>query len=404
MLNWRDFTPLTIELLAKTAKNAGLRLEELYERLTAQGFNLEGIKEEVGITWHSEKGSKKLFEHLKKVFELSNINENERYVLANLSILPSVLIPKSDVKEWLSLESLEDVNALSCKGWLREAGLNVLMHQVVQEVARREMQPDIGMCESLVVWLAGVLHYEPHENPLDRKSYVVFAESVLKYLGHTDDSAIALLSNNVSMIYQAMGDMGKALECQKKALEIREKVLDKNHPDLAALYNNLSGIYKDMGDIKKALEYQKKALEIRKKVFDKNHPDLAQSYNNASMIYRDMGDREKALEYQKKALVIRKKVLDKNHPSLAGSYNNLSMIYQDLGEMRKALEYQKKALEVNEKILDSNHPNLASSYNNLSSIYKAMGDMEKAFEYQNKALEIREKVLDKNHPDLAVLS
>ena len=104
---------LTIELLAKTAKNAGLRLEELYERLIVQGFNLEGIKEEVGITWHSEKGSKKLFEHLKKVFDLSNINENEKYILANLSILPSVLIPKSDVKEWLKLESLEDVNALS---------------------------------------------------------------------------------------------------------------------------------------------------------------------------------------------------------------------------------------------------------------------------------------------------
>ena len=59
------------------------------------------------------------------------------------------------------------------KGWLREDGLNVLMHQVVQEVVRREMQPDIGTCKSLVVGLAGVLYYEPHENPLDRKSYVV---------------------------------------------------------------------------------------------------------------------------------------------------------------------------------------------------------------------------------------
>ena len=135
------------------------------------------------------------------------------------------------------------MNALSCKGWLREAGLNVLMHQVVQEVARREMQPDIGMCENLVVWLAGVLHYEPHENPLDRKSYVVFAESVLKYLGHTDDSAIALLSNNLSSIYQAMGDLNKALEYQVKAVEVYEKVLDKNHPDVAMSYNNLSTIY-----------------------------------------------------------------------------------------------------------------------------------------------------------------
>ena len=152
---------------------------------------------------------------------MSNINENEKYILTNLSILPSTLIPKNDVKKWLKLESLEDVNALSCKGWLRENGLNVLMHQVVQEVIRREMQPDMGTCKSLVYGLAGVLHYEPHENPLDRKGYVVFAESVLKYLNDMDGAAIATLSHNLSLIYQAMGDLNKALEYQVKAVEIR---------------------------------------------------------------------------------------------------------------------------------------------------------------------------------------
>ena len=57
-----------------------------------------------------------------------------------------------------------------------------------------------------------------------------------------------------------------------KAVEIDEKVLDKNHPYIATSYNNLSHIYQAMGDLSKALEYQLKAVEIREKVLIKIIP------------------------------------------------------------------------------------------------------------------------------------
>ena len=44
---------------------------------------------------------------------------------------------------------------------------------------------------------------------------------------------------------------------------MHEKVLDKNHPDVATSYSNLSHIYLAMGDLSKALKYQVKAVEIR---------------------------------------------------------------------------------------------------------------------------------------------
>ena len=42
-------------------------------------------------------------------------------------------------------------------------------------------------------------------------------------------------------------------------------------PMYAMSYNNLSTVYQDMGDLNKALEYQVKAIEIKEKVLDKNH-------------------------------------------------------------------------------------------------------------------------------------
>ncbi|RUM58030.1 MAG: tetratricopeptide repeat protein [Persephonella sp.] len=58
-----------------------------------------------------------------------------------------------------------------------------------------------------------------------------------------------------------------------------------------------------------------KALKIRKKELDENHPHLANSYNNLGLLYKDEGDYEKAEEFYLKALRIVEKVLGENHPN-----------------------------------------------------------------------------------------
>ena len=96
------------------------------------------------------------------------------------------------------------------------------------------------------------------------------------------------------MIYQDLrGDenLEKALEYQIKALEIREKGLDKNHPDLAASYNNLSSIYRNLrGDenLEKALVYLDKAISILKVAFPEGHKYLEVSEENKRILIDEM--------------------------------------------------------------------------------------------------------------------
>jgi len=212
----------------------------------------------------------------------------------------------------------------------------------------------------------------------------------------------AILYNNRSLMYQDLGFYKKALEFSLKAIEINEKTLPKDHPDLATSYNNISGIYKKLGKFDRALDLSLKDIEIKEKVLNENHPDLAISYNNLSGIYRKLGNLDNALNLQLKAIEINKKVLGENHPDLAISYNNLSLIYKDLKDFTKALEFSIKAIEINEKTLPQDHPDLATSYNNISLIYKDLKDFTKALEFSIKAIEINEKTLPKEHPDLAI--
>jgi tetratricopeptide (TPR) repeat protein len=207
--------------------------------------------------------------------------------------------------------------------------------------------------------------------------------------------------NNIGNVYRNMGEYSKALSSHKKAVEIDQKTLPANHPDLASSYNNIGGVYDNMGEYSKALSSHEKALEIRQKTLPENHPSLATSYNNIGGVYDNMGEYLKALLYYEKALEISRKTLPENHPSLATSYNNIGGVYDNMGEYLKALSYYETALEIRQKTLPENHPDLATSYNNIGSVYYNLSEYSKALSYYEKALEIFEQTLPANHPSLA---
>jgi tetratricopeptide (TPR) repeat protein len=101
-----------------------------------------------------------------------------------------------------------------------------------------------------------------------------------------------------------------------------------------------------MGDQPNALKYHLKALVIRKKVLDSQHPSTATSYNNIGETYRATGDHSKALEYHLKALVIWERVLGKQHPATATGYNNIGVTYGAMSDHTNAYHYAKKAFTI----------------------------------------------------------
>ncbi|CAF1475651.1 unnamed protein product [Adineta steineri] len=212
---------------------------------------------------------------------------------------------------------------------------------------------------------------------------------------------LAPLYNNIGLAYDKMGDYSKTLSYYEKALEIRQITFPSNHPDLANSYNNIGGMHCIRGEYLKALTYYEQALEICQKTLPSNHPDLATSYNNIGSAYYNMREYLKTLRYYEKALEISQKALSPNHPDLAISYNNIGSAYQNMGEYSKALSFLEKALEIYQKTFPSNHPHLAISYNNIGGVYDSMDDYSKALSFYEKAFEIYQKTLPANHFYLA---
>jgi tetratricopeptide (TPR) repeat protein len=210
--------------------------------------------------------------------------------------------------------------------------------------------------------------------------------------------------NNIGLVYDDMGEYSKALSYYEKTLEISQKTLPANHPSLATSYNNIGVVYCQMSEYSKALSYYERDLEISQKTLPANHPGLATSYSNIGLVYDNMGKQSKALSYYEKALEISQKTLPANHPSLATSYSNIGSVYDNMGEHSKALSCYEKALEISQKTLSANHPSLATSYNNIGWIYKNMGDYTKALSYLERALDSFQRSLPPNHPNIKTVN
>ena len=201
--------------------------------------------------------------------------------------------------------------------------------------------------------------------------------------------------------YEGRGDYEIAKEWYHKALEIRELALGIEHPKTATAYNNIARVFYAQGDYPQALEWYQKDLAIREKVLGKEHPETATTYNDMALVYDSQGNYPQALEWHQKALVIREKVLGKEHPETAITYSNIALVIHHQGNYPLALEWYQKALAIREKVLGKEHPATATTYNNIAGVYSRQGNYPQALEWHQKALATREMVLGKEHPATA---
>lgn len=114
-----------------------------------------------------------------------------------------------------------------------------------------------------------------------------------------DEVEQALIHNNLGNSYGRSGRREEALDASLKAINIYERLSNKNpddfEPALASSLNNLGLCYGELGQREAALIASLKAMNIYERLSNKNpdsfEPDLAMSLNNLGMYYGKLGRR-----------------------------------------------------------------------------------------------------------------
>ena len=95
--------------------------------------------------------------------------------------------------------------------------------------------------------------------------------------------------NALGKLQLTLGLYSEAQPHLEQALQIREKTLGPDHPDVATSLNNLAALYYGQGKYAAAEPLVQRALKIDEKALGPDHPDVATSLNSLANLYHSQG-------------------------------------------------------------------------------------------------------------------
>ncbi|KUM55983.1 hypothetical protein ACN42_g11249, partial [Penicillium freii] len=278
------------------------------------------------------------------------------------------------------------------------------MHRLVQLSVRAWLE----MHQQLYSWqaksrgiLARVFPDGNYESWTTCRSLLAHAKSVLNSicdLEGEDRLNTATLLSNCGWFLDLQGAYKEAEAMYRQALEAREKVFGREHPDTLGCVSNLGSVLGRQGKYEEAEAMHRRALEAREKVFGGEHLSTLTSVNNLGLVLDKQGKYEEVEAMHRRDLEWSEKVVGREHPHTLTSVNNLASVFSRQGKYEEAEAMHRRVLETREKVFGREHPSTLISVNNLASVFDGQGKYEEAEAMHRRALEGREKVLGCEHP------
>eukprot|EP00741_Cyanophora_paradoxa_P005091 tig00000857_g4933.t1 len=213
---------------------------------------------------------------------------------------------------------------------------------------------------------------------------------------------VAMSMQNLAVLLQAQGDFKAARPLYERALKIKQQALGPEHPDVTMTMDNLAGLLQAQGDFKAARPMYEGALRVKRKLLGSEHPDVAGTVQNLAVLLEAQGDHAAARPLYEEALRIQQKALGTEHPSVATTMQNLGGLMKAQGDFAAAKELYEGALRINTKALGPEHPDVAGTMQNLANLSQAQGDIAAARPLYEEALRIKQKALGPEHPSVAM--
>lgn len=212
-----------------------------------------------------------------------------------------------------------------------------------------------------------------------------------------DSAALARTLNDLGDVLQYRGNLVEAEATHRRALAIRERILDSLHPDVAASYHNLSVVLTQRGDPSEGERLEREALRRIEAAVGPDHPDVAVALSALAFLIEDRGQLDEAEELYRRVLRIRERALGTDHPEFLGALNRLGYLELDLGRPDSALALATRVLSTRGSALPDAHPTVASTLVLAGRAHLARGNPAAADVVLTEALRLRRASLPPDH-------
>ena len=193
-------------------------------------------------------------------------------------------------------------------------------------------------------------------------------------------------------------DYAKAEALNLRALEMAEKCLGPDHPLAGLIVHSLAYNYSQKGDYARAQQLYERAISIREKALGPDHPEVATSLSNLADLYVETGDYVRPEALLQRAVRISQNALGDENVETMRELDMLANCYRARGDFTNAEALYKRLLAFWEKSFGPEHGWVAIGLHNLADLYRDMGDYDKAAQLYERAITIDEKNNGPNHP------
>lgn len=237
-------------------------------------------------------------------------------------------------------------------------------------------------------------------------------QRIIDYLSSDTQNSEWDTLNQEAMFLFRQRDYDRGVVVAKNALGVAERTFGSNHPNVAVLLNNLALLYQIQEQYAAAEPLLKRSLSIMEKAFGPNHPEVALVLDRLAGLYGGQEQYAAAEPFYTRELAIWEKI--SGQPDAArvlclkaglltvmeleyGPYS-LEVAGSLLDEARGCIMlsldavaefYLKRAQATHEKALGSDHPTMADAFETLAMLYDRMKRPEEARRYADRAEQIR---------------
>jgi len=413
------YNTLVIELLAKHLNNIHSRLDIQYTLITLlNDLQKRGIfalphSERIGTTYKNDGVAlreEKPETIIAAMYNLAELDTDEKALLSIFAVLPAESIALETLNTLLPgiVNIKRTANSLAQNGWVGFSDENesYKCSPVVQEVTRQQNSDRLlDDCKLLITTITDKLAYDPKTANLTNISYERgfiysrYGENIL-FLIKENNHEIIGLADRVGSFNKTTGNLGKALTCFEKQLQLCQEISNAYSDNisyknlLAISYEKLGETQFDFGNLIIALnlfEHQKCLFEEIYILYPQNilyKKGLAISYEKLGNIHITLKNINKALEsYEKETHLLEE--LYNIYPqefkySLSIAYEKIGEALYELGQVNKALIFYKKYFYLSKELYDE-HPHdislknaHAMSCSKMGEIYSNLGDLDNA--------------------------
>jgi tetratricopeptide (TPR) repeat protein len=199
------------------------------------------------------------------------------------------------------------------------------------------------------------------------------------------------LHNNLGLIYEKQRRLDEAEERLSLAHSMYLNMLDPMDPRVGKALSNLGRVHHSNGNYTRAAAFYRRGLEIKEKTLGADHPDLVNTLTPLASIHEVIGDLDEALALAKRALKIAEGSYPPDHEAVDGGLDMLAFVHYSRGEYDLAEPLFEKSLEIRRKRLDPDHPEIAKLLSSIGSLYRGQERYAEALELQQKALKVLER-------------